>query len=217
MNRFSSQIPRLDFDSDDLAHAFDEDQTECDSEVESRGRASSTARSLKSQSDHPSFNLEEQARTTSPLHFDAPWLSLKDPEIIFSFTDDSTPSRERHPRTSSELPVSYLAKAITGALGSGSGLATNGGAPSRSRTASAPELSGHINSERSRNGDWPPPCSLPAIPDAETEATSSRTHCPLEGNLQNVIAINGPDAEQTVPFVSRVVRFFTGVKGPDDE
>lgn len=214
VNRFSDQIPRLDFESDDLAHAFDGDENEDDSEVESRGRAGSNARSLKSQSDHPSFDAEEQARTSSPLHFDAPWLSLKDPEIIFSFTSDSAPPRERHPRTSSELPLSYLTKAITGALGSGP--AANGMAPSRSRTASAPELSGHLNSEHSRNGNWTVPCSLPAIADVDTDTPPNRTHCPLEGSPQNVIAINGPDAEQTVPFASRVVRFFTGVKGPED-
>jgi hypothetical protein len=140
--------------------------------------------------------IEARAPQSPRLHpQEAPWMSLRDSdELARRLSSDSGHTNSRHSRTSSEVPKSNR---------------SSSSAASRSRTSSAPELM-----QNARNGIFAyDPISTFDVDGnfvcTEDLSTGHKCH-------QNLIIINSPDAEQTVPYASRILRFFSGVKGPED-
>lgn len=208
----ANTVPWLDYDDDEIEGAFDEDEI---GKTEHPVREGTGAQPSKSKFDHQE---NEQSASPSSLQLDAPWLSLKDPEqIALALISNHAYFKGRHSRTSSDVPSLSSA---------GDALDTVG---SRSRTASAPEVFALLNGSSHHTNGFPIASRGKKWPnvgleegDADKAALPNPLCCSpspldiLDPKSQNIVAINGPDAEQTVPYASRVLRFFTGIKGPDD-
>lgn len=188
---FSRAVLSVKFDDDSLAHAFEDDDPVVGDDI----------RSLKSDRGD-SINGPPRS-PASPLPFEAPWISLnlRDPEeLALALPTDGSYSTPRHSRTSSELPPSSLRDATPPAT-------------SRSRTASAPDLL-HYHANNGAPAAMPGGIADFHLNMLSRNAALGETHD--DGVAQNIVTINGPDAEQTVPYASRVVRFFSGVKGAEE-
>lgn len=208
----ANTIPWLDYDDDEIENAFDKDEI---GETEHQAKEGTGTRSSKLKFDHQE---NEQSTSPSSLQLDVPWLSLKDPEqIALTLISNHSYFKGRHSRTSSDVPSLSSARDALDTVGS------------RSQTASAPEVLAHLNGPSHHSNGVPTAFhgnNWPNVKleddDADGAALPTRVCCSppppeiLDPNSQNTVAINGPDAEQTVPYASRVLRFFTGIKGPDD-
>lgn len=144
--------------------------------------------------DSKNGNADGPAPQSPGLHpQEAPWFSVGDFDVINLFSENGH-TNQRHSRASSEVPASSRSSASAAAA-----------AASRSRTSSAPEPT--------RNGTIH---SLMGTYDSDGSPVHPESTSPDPKSPQNFIIINSPDAEQTVPYASRILRFFSGVKGSED-
>ena len=185
---FNRHQARFDFFDDDIRSAYEGLDDETETDVQSLSMSGSR-----------NGIVEARAPQSPRLHpQEAPWMSLRDSdELARRLSSDSGHPNSRHSRTSSEVPASNRSSSSASA------------AASRSRTSSAPE-----SLQNSRNG-------VVAYDPANIYDAGGNFVCVEDPSTglkcrQDLILINSPEAEQTVPYASRIVRFFSGIKGPED-
>ena len=186
---FNRHQARFDFYDEYIEYAYEELQGEID------GADASPI------SDSRCSITEGSAPKSPRLHIqEVPWMSLEDPdELTPRLSSDSGNTNQRHSRSSSEIPASSRSPSSAAAAA----------AASRSRTSSAPEVIQHSR-------DSLVACNPINNYDADCSFVRPDGPCASHKSSPNFIIINSPDAEQTVPYASRIVRFFSGVKGPED-